>query len=329
MSTDVHSMQPGSPSDNTTLVEVLADLAASGYDRDVFVREDDGWVCCSACRACQAPDQLILDGIRRLEGASDPADMAAVLAVTCASCGIHGTAVVKFGPEATEGEAILLRTIDDARPSGLDVAETAGDDASPVRKAEATLAGAGDQVQTVMHRIEGTPALDRVQPFLQSKVEALPEPVRHVLSGEWMGHALHPALTDLPIGFWTSSFVLDLVPTKGARRASTALVGLGVATAVPTAAAGLVDWVKLSPAKRRVGVVHLAANGAATVVYAASFLARMRGRRVKGVALGMLGAALVTAGGALGGHLAFGDEDPEAPPSEGDRWYLGPEHDQA
>lgn len=288
-------------------MDVLSELAAAGYDHDVFVREDDGWVCCSSCRACQQPEHLVLDGLRRIEGASDPSDMAAVLAVTCSNCGARGTAVVRFGPEATAGEAILLRTIDDSRPRGLDVAERNVDGGSW----PSGLESAGGQLQSLLHRLEGIEALDRIQPFLRNRVEALPTPVRSVLSGEWLGHPLHPALTDLPIGFWTSAFVLDLVPTKGAARASTALVGLGVATAAPTAAAGLVDWIELPPEKRRVGVVHLAANATATVLYAASFLARVRGRRVKGIALGMAGAALATAGGALGGHLAFGESEPE------------------
>ena len=44
---------------------------------------------------------------------------------TCASCGCKGTAVIRFGPEASAGEAILLRHLDDTRGPGLDVAEDA------------------------------------------------------------------------------------------------------------------------------------------------------------------------------------------------------------
>jgi hypothetical protein len=57
-----------------------------------------------------------------------------------------------------------------------------------------------------------------------------------------------------------------------------------------------------------VAAVHLAANAAATVAYTGSLLARLRGRRGKGIALGMLGAGLATVGGLLGGHLAFGED---------------------
>lgn len=110
---------------DVTLVEVLDELNQAGYVADFFVDEDDGKVCCGACRSCQQPESLQLDGLRRIEGASDPADMAAVLALTCPACGCKGTAIVRFGPEASAGEAILLQHLDDARPSGLDVAEDA------------------------------------------------------------------------------------------------------------------------------------------------------------------------------------------------------------
>jgi hypothetical protein len=119
-----HDDTAGDPHD-VTLVEVLHELEATGYRGDFFVDEDDGRVCCGACRTCQAPEQVTLDGVRRLEGASDPADMAAVLAISCAECGSRGTAVVRYGPEASAGEAILLRHLDDARPAGFDVAEDA------------------------------------------------------------------------------------------------------------------------------------------------------------------------------------------------------------
>lgn len=44
---------------------------------------------------------------RRLEGASDPSDMVLVAAVRSAATG-DGAVVVKYGPEASEGEADLL-----------------------------------------------------------------------------------------------------------------------------------------------------------------------------------------------------------------------------
>src|SRR5688500_15069594 len=34
--------------------------------------------------------------------------------------------------------------------------------------------------------------------------------------GSWLGHPVHPALTDLPIGFWTSAMAVDFLGGPGA-----------------------------------------------------------------------------------------------------------------
>ncbi|MEY2467556.1 MAG: hypothetical protein QOF21_254 [Actinomycetota bacterium] len=145
--------------------------------------------------------------------------------------------------------------------------------------------------------------------LIERAVTKLPPQVRKFLEGKWLGHPLHPLLTDLPIGFWTTSWVLDLLGRKRSARTAAAMVGLGVATAVPTIAAGAVDWTTLPDEKKETGLLHMLCNIAATALYFLSFAARVRGRRGKGVALGMLGASAATVGGYLGGHLVFGSSD--------------------
>jgi len=130
-----------------------------------------------------------------------------------------------------------------------------------------------------------------------------PGRVKDLLSGTWLGHALHPLLTDLPIGFWTSAWMLDLFGGRATDDAARKLVGLGILSAVPTAATGASDWSDTTGGERRVGLVHAAANSAALVAFTASYLHRRRGNRGKGVAWGWAGAALATVGGHLGGHL--------------------------
>lgn len=160
----------------------------------------------------------------------------------------------------------------------------------------------------ITERIEATDLLDKPGPVIERAVDAMPEQARKFLSGEWLGHPLHPMLTDLPIGFWTTSWLLDIVGRKRSARTSTVMVGLGVAAAVPTLAAGLVEFTKLPDKRRRAGVAHMVCNLAATWFYALSFVARLRGKRASGVALGMLGASVATVGGYLGGHLAFSND---------------------
>jgi nitrite reductase/ring-hydroxylating ferredoxin subunit len=123
------------------------------------------------------------------------------------------------------------------------------------------------------------------------------------LHGVWLGQPVHPALTGLPVGFWTSAAVLDFVP--GSRRASQVLIALGLAGSVPAAAAGLADWSSLHREQQRVGVVHAAANASAMALFAGSLLARTTGRHAEGRALALGGLAALTASTYLGRHLAF------------------------
>jgi nitrite reductase/ring-hydroxylating ferredoxin subunit/uncharacterized membrane protein len=112
-------------------------------------------------------------------------------------------------------------------------------------------------------------------------------------------------LTDLPIGFWTSAVVLDLFGDRRTRPAADLLMAAGVAAAAPTALTGWADWSELNRPEQRSGFAHAAANVTATVLFAASLLARRRGHRTGGVALGLAGSAAATVGGYLGGHLAY------------------------
>ncbi|HEX8156658.1 MAG TPA: Rieske 2Fe-2S domain-containing protein [Solirubrobacteraceae bacterium] len=135
-----------------------------------------------------------------------------------------------------------------------------------------------------------------------------PGPVKDVLSGVPLGHPLHPLLTDVPIGTWTSATLLDLVGGSDARGASERLIGVGIAAAVPTALTGMTDWADSEPADdaiRRIGAIHAVANVTALALYGASLLARRRGAHAVGVLLGLAGAGAVGAGGWLGGDLAY------------------------
>jgi len=153
--------------------------------------------------------------------------------------------------------------------------------------------------------IEGLVFLDPLSEAGGRFVSKLVPPGRRkdLLSGTWLGHAVHPLLTDLPIGFWTSAWILDIVGGKRSAPAARKLVGLGILAAVPTAATGASDWGDTTGGERRVGLVHAAANSAALAAFVASYLHRRKGNRAKGIAWGWVGALLATAGGHLGGHL--------------------------
>src|ERR671927_522284 len=90
------------------------------------------------------------------------------------------------------------------------------------------------------------------------------------LNGVCLGHALHPALTDLPIGAWWTGALLDLI---GAKRQADAAMTVGVLAAVPTALAGAADWSDTEGEQRRTGLVHALLNTIGLVLMIGSLFA--------------------------------------------------------
>jgi nitrite reductase/ring-hydroxylating ferredoxin subunit/uncharacterized membrane protein len=164
-----------------------------------------------------------------------------------------------------------------------------------------------DRVHWLVHRIGSFEPLDKVaRPFARTVARLVqPRPVKDVLSGTWLGHPLHPLLTDVTIGAWTSAVVLDLFGGKRGQPAAQRLVGLGVVSALPTAAAGLSDWSDTIGEERRIGLVHASSNVTAVACYTLSYLQRRRGQHMQGLGLSLLGTAAATAGAYLGGHLVY------------------------
>lgn len=156
-------------------------------------------------------------------------------------------------------------------------------------------------------QLEETTALDGVSRLLAPPVRAAfgTGPRGEALRGEWLGHALHPILTDLVIGTWTSATILDLVGGRDSRTAARRLVAAGLLAAGPTAWTGWAEWSVAGTREQRVGVVHAASNAVSIGAYAASWNARRRGRHVRGAGLALAGAAVSGVGAYLGGHLAI------------------------
>jgi nitrite reductase/ring-hydroxylating ferredoxin subunit/uncharacterized membrane protein len=132
-------------------------------------------------------------------------------------------------------------------------------------------------------------------------------PLKEGLSGTWLGHPVHPMLTDVVIGSFTSASLLDLVARR-AEVASERLIGVGLLAYLPTAAAGINDWADteiVDDGIRRVGLVHASCNALAASLYTVSLGARRRGARGFGAAVGFAGMAVMMAGGYLGGYLSM------------------------
>jgi hypothetical protein len=158
----------------------------------------------------------------------------------------------------------------------------------------------------VVEAVEHAAALDRpasaVGAFARDALSA--GPVKRLLRGDWLGHAVHPVLSDVVVGSLLSASLLDVLGGDDDRRARHRLILAALAAATPTALTGASDWAeeeRSSDGIRRAGIVHAVSNSTALGLYTASIAA---GRR-RAVALRLAGAAALGAGASLGGHLSF------------------------
>jgi nitrite reductase/ring-hydroxylating ferredoxin subunit/uncharacterized membrane protein len=136
--------------------------------------------------------------------------------------------------------------------------------------------------------------------------------IKNALHGTWLGHPLHPVLTDIPVGAWTLAMVLDALDGLGAskdlRVGADFAVGFGLLGAVGAAVTGATDWSETDGRGKTIGLMHGLLNIAATALYTTSFFMRKKKQRSAGIALSMLGFAIANASAYLGGHLVFGEQ---------------------
>lgn len=157
----------------------------------------------------------------------------------------------------------------------------------------------------IVAAIEELPGLEGLSEWL---VKALAPVTRRrtlmdLLQGRMLGHALHPVLSDLPVGMWSSVPVLDLIGDEGG---ATMLTAVGCIAAGATVATGAADWSVTYGRDRRLALVHGLANTAAFGLQLGSLSARLSGRNGRGRLLSMAGLAMVGAAAYLGGELVLG-----------------------
>jgi nitrite reductase/ring-hydroxylating ferredoxin subunit len=135
--------------------------------------------------------------------------------------------------------------------------------------------------------------------------------LRDFFSGTWLGHPLHPVITDVPLGAWTAATVLDIYELstgdESLARGADVAVNIGLVGAAAAALSGLNDWNYTSDNPRRVGALHALTNIAATVCYLGSWVQRRNGCREAGLTSGFAGYAFSLVGAYLGGHLVFNE----------------------
>lgn len=152
-------------------------------------------------------------------------------------------------------------------------------------------------------------ALDATAEVALNQQNPVAQKVRNVLHGTWLGHPLHPLLTDVPLGAWSASTVLDLYEFSTGDETfspgADAAVGIGLIGAGAAAVAGMNDWQFTNDKPKRVGALHAILNIGATLCYLGSWFQRRSGQRREGIITGLAGFCLSMAGAYLGGHLVY------------------------
>jgi uncharacterized membrane protein len=156
-------------------------------------------------------------------------------------------------------------------------------------------------------RLERSDALDsliaKVRPVVDGIIATTG--TSQMLQGRWLGHAVHPLLTDLPLGMWTAANVLDLSAGPSSRRSAERLIAVGLAASPAVFVTGWAEWRQVGTREQRVGIVHALLNATSVVLYGLSLFSRRRDNHRLGVALALGGSAVVGASGYLGGHLTL------------------------
>lgn len=129
-------------------------------------------------------------------------------------------------------------------------------------------------------------------------------PIRDVLTGTWLGHPLHAATTDVPIGALLVSVVLDVLNQPAA--ADVALL-LTVLFMVAAALSGAADYADTDGSARVRATLHSTLMVVALVILVISLALRAGNPvdRMVPIALSIVGFLIVTAGAFVGGDVVF------------------------
>lgn len=165
-----------------------------------------------------------------------------------------------------------------------------------------------------LSKLVENPGLDRLADPLSRAVRgayesagAAGQEAKNFVHGTWLGHPLHPVLTDVPVGAWTAALALDAAAgdDPGMRRAARLVIGVGLLGALGSAVTGLTDWSETSGRSRRTGLIHGLLNIGATALMTASWISRGRDSGAGGRGTAWAGYLIAAGSAYLGGELVF------------------------
>jgi len=129
-------------------------------------------------------------------------------------------------------------------------------------------------------------------------------PIRDLLSGRWLGHPLHAASTDIPIGLLLGVVILDLLGQPTA--ADIVLIGT-ILFMLLSALSGLADYSETTGTPLTRATLHASLMTVGLLVLIVSAVMRAGGPadRTVPIALSLLGFLVVTAGAFVGGDVVY------------------------
>ena len=129
-------------------------------------------------------------------------------------------------------------------------------------------------------------------------------PLKDLAHGRWLGHPVHAATTDLPIGALTVTIVLDLLDQRYA--ADVSLV-IGILAMLASAVVGAADYSDTDGTALQRATIHSTLMVVALVVYLVSLALRAGNPvdRTVPVVLSILAFLIVNAGAYVGGEVVY------------------------
>ena len=147
------------------------------------------------------------------------------------------------------------------------------------------------------------PIGEQVQHWLAAVFDRT-RPAKDVLNGTWLGHPLHPTITDVPVGAMTVAALFDVT---GRERAADVALATGVAAMAASAVTGAADAVDAYDKPQVYATVHATLMVTSVLAYTGSLAMRLgpRALRPLAVATSMAGYAALAAGAYVGGELVY------------------------
>ena len=129
-------------------------------------------------------------------------------------------------------------------------------------------------------------------------------PIKDFLNGTWLGHPVHIAATDLPIGALTVAIILELV---GQHTAANLALLVGVASIGASIVTGLADYTDVDGTARTRATVHATVMLIGQAIFVVSLVIRNGNPadRTLPTLLVLIGFGVISVGAAIGGDLVY------------------------